>query len=162
VSFKVKELGNWTLMSFALLIVFFFCLCSDVSDLCKAALFSEVGKKTPVFARFSTVTGESGYADTARDPRGFSLKFYTEEGNWDMVGNNTPVFFVRDALKFPDLIHSQKRNPQTHMKDPNAFWDFLSLVPESLHQVRHSFNLSWNFYICDAFLYACFSSLVSH
>lgn len=107
-----------------------------MTDLCKAKLFDEVGKKTPVFARFSTVTGESGFPDTARDPRGFALKFYTEEGNWDMVGNNTPVFFVRDALKFPDLIHSQKRNPQTHMKDPNAFWDFLSLVPESLHQVR--------------------------
>jgi catalase len=103
-------------------------------------MFSEVGKKTPMFARFSTVTGESGYADTARDPRGFSLKFYTEEGNWDMVGNNTPVFFVRDPLKFPDLIHSQKRNPATHMKDPNAFWDFLSLVPESLHQVLITFS----------------------
>ncbi|XP_024402014.1 uncharacterized protein [Physcomitrium patens] len=112
----------------------------DVTDLCKAKLFDEVGKKTPVFARFSTVTGESGFPDTARDPRGFALKFYTEEGNWDMVGNNTPVFFVRDALKFPDLIHSQKRNPQTHMKDPNAFWDFLSLVPESLHQVLITFS----------------------
>ena len=110
-----------------------------MTDLCKAALFSEVGKKTPIFGRFSTVTGESGFPDTARDPRGFALKFYTEDGNWDMVGNNTPVFFVRDAIKFPDLIHSQKRNPQTHMKDPNAFWDFLSLVPESLHQVL--FNL---------------------
>lgn len=118
----------------------YFEVTQDITDLCKAGLFSEVGKRTPVFARFSTVTGESGYADTARDPRGFSLKFYTEEGNWDMVGNNTPVFFVRDALKFPDLIHSQKRNPQTHMKDPNAFWDFLSLVPESLHQVLITFS----------------------
>lgn len=112
----------------------------DVTDLCKAGLFSEIGKKTPVFARFSTVTGESGFPDTARDPRGFSLKFYTEDGIWDMVGNNTPVFFIRDALKFPDLIHSQKRNPQTHRKDPNAFWDFLSLVPESLHQVLITFS----------------------
>jgi hypothetical protein len=113
-------------------------MCRDVTDLCKAKFLSEVGKKTQVFGRWSTVTGESGFADTARDPRGFSIKFYTEEGNWDMVGNNTPVFFVRDAMKFPDLIHSQKRNPQTHMKDPNAFWDFLSLVPESLHQVMTS------------------------
>jgi catalase len=99
-------------------------------------LFNEVGKKTPIFARFSMVAGESGFPDTARDPRGFAVKFYTKEGIWDMVGNNTPVFFVRDPLKFPDLIHSQKRNPQTHMKDPNAFWDFLSLVPETLHQVH--------------------------
>lgn len=134
------------------------CVCfvsRDVSDLCKAGLFSEVGKRTPVFARFSTVTGESGYADTARDPRGFSLKFYTEEGNWDMVGNNTPVFFVRDAAKFPDLIHSQKRNPQTHMKDPNAFWDFLSLVPESLHQVESSAVLDFlsNFAVVASLLF---------
>lgn len=112
----------------------------DVTDLCKAAFLSEIGKKTPVLGRWSTVTGESGFPDTARDPRGFSVKFYTEEGNWDMVGNNTPVFFVRDAIKFPDLIHSQKRNPATHMKDPNAFWDFLSLVPESLHQVLITFS----------------------
>ncbi|CAM6105867.1 unnamed protein product [Calypogeia fissa] len=118
----------------------YFQVTKDVSDICKAKFLSEVGKKTPIFARFSTVTGESGYPDTARDPRGFSVKFYTEEGNWDMVGNNTPVFFVRDPLKFPDLIHSQKRNPQTHMKDPNAFWDFLSLVPESLHQVMITFS----------------------
>jgi catalase len=114
-------------------------LCSDVTDICKAKFLSEVGKRTPVLGRFSTVSGESGYPDTARDPRGFSIKFYTEEGNWDMVGNNTPIFFVRDAIKFPDFIHSQKRNPQTHMKDPNAFWDFLSLVPESLHQVKLTF-----------------------
>ncbi|BBN16758.1 catalase [Marchantia polymorpha subsp. ruderalis] len=118
----------------------YFEVTKDVSDLCKAKLFSEVGKRTPIFARFSSVTGESGFVDTNRDPRGFSVKFYTEEGNWDMVGNNTPVFFVRDAIKFPDLIHSQKRNPQTHMKDPNAFWDFLSLVPESLHQVLITFS----------------------
>ncbi|MCO5553168.1 hypothetical protein L7F22_006689 [Adiantum nelumboides] len=118
----------------------YFEVTKDVSDLCKAKLFSEVGKRTPIFGRFSTVTGESGYPDTARDPRGFSIKFYTEDGNWDMVGNNTPVFFVRDALKFPDFIHSQKRNPQTHMKDPNAYWDFLGLVPESLHQVLITFS----------------------
>ncbi|MCO5553169.1 hypothetical protein L7F22_006690 [Adiantum nelumboides] len=118
----------------------YFEVTKDVSDLCKAKLFSEVGKRTPVFGRFSPVSGESGYPDTARDPRGFSIKFYTEDGNWDMVGNNTPIFFVRDALKFPDFIHSQKRNPQTHMKDPNAYWDFLSLVPESLHQVLINFS----------------------
>ncbi|KAG0620912.1 hypothetical protein M758_4G254200 [Ceratodon purpureus] len=112
----------------------------DVTDLCKASFLSEVGKRTPVLGRWSSVTGETGFPDTNRDPRGFALKFYTDEGNWDMVGNNTPVFFVRDALKFPDLIHSQKRNPQTHMKDPNAFWDFLSLVPETLHQVLITFS----------------------
>lgn len=118
----------------------YFELTKDVTDLCKAKFLSSVGKRTPVFARFSTVSGESGFPDTARDPRGFSVKFYTEEGNWDMVGNNTPIFFIRDALKFPDFIHSQKRNPQTHLKDPNAFWDFLSLVPESLHQVLILFS----------------------
>lgn len=96
---------------------------------------SEVGKKTPMFARFSQVGGERGSADTARDPRGFALKFYTEEGNMDVVGNNTPVFFIRDPLKFPDLIHTQKRNPRTNLKDPEAAWDFFSLVPESIHQV---------------------------
>jgi catalase len=120
------------------------CDCRDISDICKAKLFNEVGKKTPLFARFSMVAGESGFPDTARDPRGFAVKFYTEEGIWDMVGNNTPVFFVRDPLKFPDLIHSQKRNPQTHMKDPNAFWDFLSLVPETLHQVQTPFSLRYS------------------
>lgn len=88
-----------------------------------------------MFARFSTVGGEKGSADTARDPRGFALKFYTEEGNQDIVGNNTPVFFIRDPSKFPDFIHTQKRNPQTNLKDPNAVWDFFSLVPESIHQV---------------------------
>lgn len=111
-----------------------------MSDICKAAFLNKVGKKTPVFGRFSTVGGEVGSADTARDPRGFALKFYTEEGIWDMVGNNTPVFFIRDGLKFPDLIHSQKRNPQTHLKDANAVWDFFSLVPESVHQVLITFS----------------------
>lgn len=79
--------------------------------------------------------GEKGSADTARDPRGFAVKFYTEEGNWDMTGNNTPVFFIRDPIKFPDFIHTQKRNPETNLADPNMVWDFLSLVPESTHQV---------------------------
>ncbi|KAI9258766.1 catalase [Phascolomyces articulosus] len=112
----------------------------DISDLTKAKFLSHVGKKTPTFLRFSTVGGEKGSADTARDPRGFALKFYTEEGNWDMVGNNTPVFFIRDPSKFPDFIHTQKRNPQTNCGDPDAFWDFLSLVPESIHQVTILFS----------------------
>ncbi|WLR55866.1 catalase KatA [Mesobacillus subterraneus] len=113
----------------------YFKVTNDVSKYTKAAFLSEVGKKTPLFIRFSTVAGELGSADTVRDPRGFAVKFYTEEGNYDIVGNNTPVFFIRDAIKFPDFIHTQKRNPQTHLKDPNAVWDFWSLSPESLHQV---------------------------
>ncbi len=113
----------------------YFEVTADVTQWTKAKFLSEVGKQTPVFARFSTVGGEKGSADTARDPRGFAVKFYTEEGNYDLVGNNTPVFFVRDPQKFPDLIHSQKRNPQTNCKDPNIIWDFFSLSPESIHQV---------------------------
>lgn len=93
------------------------------------------GTKTPMLARFSTVAGEQGAADAERDVRGFALKFYTSEGNWDLVGNNTPVFFVRDPLKFPDFIHTQKRHPRTNMRSPTAMWDFWSLSPESLHQV---------------------------
>lgn len=112
----------------------------DVSKYTKANFLSKVGKKTEVFARFSTVGGELGSADTARDPRGFALKFYTEDGNYDMVGNNTPVFFIRDAIKFPDFIHTQKRNPKTHLKDHNAFWDFASLNPETLHQMTILFT----------------------
>lgn len=100
----------------------------------KAAFLSQIGKETPVFTRFSTVGGERGSADTERDPRGFAIKFYTEEGNWDMVGNNTPVFFIRDAIKFPDFVHTQKRNPKTNLKDATATWDFASLHPESVHQ----------------------------
>lgn len=107
----------------------------DVSGLTKANFLSEVGKETPVFLRFSTVAGELGSADTVRDPRGFALKFYTEEGNYDIVGNNTPIFFIRDAIKFPDFIHTQKRDPQTHLKNPNHIWDFWSLSPEALHQI---------------------------
>jgi len=107
----------------------------DVTKYTKAAFLSEVGKETPVFLRFSTVAGELGSADTVRDPRGFALKFYTEEGNYDLVGNNTPIFFIRDALKFPDFIHTQKRDPRTHLKSPTAVWDFWSLSPESLHQI---------------------------
>jgi len=112
----------------------------DVTQYCKAKFLNRVGKRTPIFTRFSTVGGEKGSADTARDPRGFAVKFYTEEGNWDMTGNNTPVFFIRDPSKFPDFIHTQKRNPQTNCKDANMFWDFLSLTPESLHQVTILFS----------------------
>jgi len=112
----------------------------DISKYCKAAVFSEVGKQTPIAVRFSTVGGESGSADTARDPRGFAVKFYTEEGNWDLVGNNTPIFFIRDPLMFPSFIHTQKRNPVTHLKDPDAFWDFISLMPMTTHQVSFLFS----------------------
>ncbi|ORY01523.1 catalase [Basidiobolus meristosporus CBS 931.73] len=118
----------------------YFEVTKDISHLTKAKFLSEVGKRTPVFTRFSTVGGESGSSDTARDPRGFAVKFYTEEGNWDMVGNNTPIFFIRDPIKFPDFIHTQKRNPKTHLKDPDAFWDFLSLTPESIHQTLILFS----------------------
>lgn len=118
----------------------YFEVTDDITKYCKACVFSKIGKKTPLFIRFSTVGGEKGSADTERDPRGFAIKFYTEEGNWDMVGNNTPVFFIRDAMKFPDFIHTQKRNPQTNLKDPDMFWDFLSLVPESNHQVTILFS----------------------
>lgn len=113
----------------------YFEVTDDVSKYTKADLFNGIGKRTPMLARFSTVAGEKGSADTVRDPRGFALKFYTEEGNYDLVGNNTPVFFIRDAIKFPDFIHTQKRNPATNTKDPNAAWDFWSLSPESLHQI---------------------------
>ncbi|OLY79565.1 Catalase-A [Smittium mucronatum] len=113
---------------------------NDISHLTCAKFLSHVGKKTPIFTRFSTVGGELGSADTARDPRGFAVKFYTEEGNWDMVGNNTPVFFIRDPVKFPDFIHTQKRNPRTHLPDSDMFWDFLSLSPESIHQVTILFS----------------------
>ncbi len=107
----------------------------DISHYTRAKIFSEVGKQTPMLARFSTVAGEQGAADAERDVRGFALKFYTEEGNWDLVGNNTPVFFVRDPLKFPDFIHTQKRHPRSNLRSPTAMWDFWSLSPESLHQV---------------------------
>ena len=117
-----------------------FIVTNDITQYSKAKLFSEVGKQTEIIARFSTVGGEQGSADAERDPRGFSVKFYTEEGNWDMVGNNTPVFFIRDAIKFPDFIHTQKRDPVMHTKDHNMRWDFWSLSPESLHQVTILFS----------------------
>nr|XP_034977129.1 catalase-like [Zootoca vivipara] len=112
----------------------------DITKYCKAKVFEHIGKRTPLAMRFSTVAGESGSADTVRDPRGFAMKFYTEDGNWDLVGNNTPIFFVRDAMLFMSFIHTQKRNPQTHLKDPNMVWDFWSLRPESLHQVSFLFS----------------------
>jgi len=107
----------------------------DVTEYTKAALFSTIGKKTDVFARFSTVAGERGAADAERDIRGFAVKFYTEEGNWDMVGNNTPVFFLRDPIHFPDLNHAVKRDPKTNMRSAQNNWDFWTMLPEALHQV---------------------------
>ena len=112
-----------------------FTVTHDITKYTKAKIFSEVGKKTEMFARFSTVAGERGAADAERDIRGFALKFYTEEGNWDMVGNNTPVFFFRDPLKFPDLNHAVKRDPRTNLRSPNTNWDFWSSLPEALLQV---------------------------
>ncbi|HUT37505.1 MAG TPA: catalase [Planctomycetota bacterium] len=113
---------------------------ADMSKYTRARFLSQAGKKTEVVARFSTVGGEKGSADAARDPRGFAIKFYTEEGNYDMTGNNTPVFFIRDPLKFPDFIHTQKRDPRTNAPNPDMFWDFLSLTPESIHQVTILFS----------------------
>jgi catalase len=117
-----------------------FRLTQDLAPYTSAGLFAEVGRQTPVFVRFSTVAGELGSADTVRDPRGFAVKFYTEEGNWDLVGNNTPVFFIRDPLKFSDFIHSQKRDPATGLRSSTSQWDFWSLSPESLHQVTILFS----------------------
>ena len=112
----------------------------DITRYTRAKLFSQVAKKTECFVRFSTVAGERGAADAERDVRGFAVKFYTEAGNWDLVGNNTPVFFVRDPYKFPDFIHTQKRDPKTNLRSPTAMWDFWSLSPESLHQVTILFS----------------------
>jgi catalase len=112
-----------------------FTVTNDITQYTRAKIFSEVGKKTELFARFSTVAGERGAADAERDIRGFAVKFYTEEGNWDMVGNNTPVFFLRDPLKFPDLNHAVKRDPKTNMRSAQNNWDFWTLLPEALHQV---------------------------
>ena len=117
-----------------------FTVTGDIARYTRAKLFARVGKTCETFVRFSTVAGEVGSADTVRDPRGFAVKFYTEEGNWDMVGNNTPVFFIRDPLKFSDFIHSQKRHPVTGRRDATMQWDFWSLSPESLHQVTWLFG----------------------
>lgn len=112
-----------------------FTVTHDITQYTRAKIFSEVGKKTDLFARFTTVAGERGAADAERDIRGFALKFYTEEGNWDLVGNNTPVFFLRDPLKFPDLNHAVKRDPRTNMRSAQSNWDFWTSLPEALHQV---------------------------
>src|SRR5574344_437974 len=112
-----------------------FTVTGDITAYTRAKVFSEIGKKTELFARFSTVAGERGAADAERDIRGFAVKMYTEEGNWDLVGNNTPVFFFRDPLKFIDLNHAIKRDPRTNMRSPNTNWDFWSSLPESLLQV---------------------------
>ncbi|KAI6217703.1 Catalase [Aphelenchoides besseyi] len=112
----------------------------DITKYTKACVFSEIGKKTPLFVRFSNVSGERGAADTIRDPRGFAIKMYTEEGNWDLVANNTPIFFIRDPILFPSFIHTQKRNPVTNLRDVNMVWDFMSLRPESVHQFLFLFS----------------------
>ncbi|WDO12762.1 catalase [Flavobacterium sp. WW92] len=112
-----------------------FTVTHDITKYTKAKIFSHIGKETKMLLRFSTVGGERGSADTERDPRGFAMKFYTEDGNWDLVGNNTPIFFIKDPKKFGDFIHTQKRDPYTNMKSPTMMWDFWSLNPESLHQV---------------------------
>ena len=112
-----------------------FTVTHDITSYTKAKIFSQVGKKTDLFTRFSTVAGERGAADAERDIRGFATKFYTEEGNWDLVGNNTPVFFLRDPLKFPDLNHAVKRDPRTNMRSARNNWDFWTSLPEALHQV---------------------------
>ncbi|GGF22913.1 catalase [Aliidongia dinghuensis] len=114
-----------------------FTVTHDITKYTKAKIFSEIGKATPTFLRFSTVAGERGAADAERDIRGFAVKFYTEEGNWDVVGNNTPVFFFRDPLRFPDLNHAVKRDPRTGMRSANNNWDFWTLLPEALHQVTY-------------------------
>ena len=117
-----------------------FTLNKDLSEYTVADYLNGDYKQTEVFVRFSTVGGESGSADAERDPRGFAVKFYTKEGNHDVVGNNTPVFFLRDPSKFPDFIHTQKRNPVTNCKDPEAVWDFWALNPQAMHQVTILFS----------------------
>ena len=117
-----------------------FTVTHDITALTKAKLFSKTGNQCKVLMRFSTVGGEKGSADTERDPRGFAIKLYTEDGNWDLVGNNTPVFFIKDPKKFPDFIHTQKRDPKTNLKSPTMMWDYWSLNPESLHQVMILFS----------------------
>ena len=112
-----------------------FTVTQDITQYTKAKIFSEIGKKTEMFVRFSTVAGERGAADAERDIRGFAMKFYTEEGNWDLVGNNTPVFFIRDPMRFPDLNRAVKRDPETNLRSAKNNWDFWTLLPEALHQV---------------------------
>jgi len=118
----------------------YFEVTKDIARYTKAKFLSSVGKRTEVFVRFSTVAGEKGSADTVRDPRGFAIKFYTEDGNYDLVGNDTPIFFIRDPLKFADFIHSQKRDPYTNVQEPDNVWDFFSLSPETTHQFTWLFG----------------------
>src|SRR5581483_11438075 len=119
---------------------YFVCTNPQMARYTTASLFSEAGKYTQVFVLFSTMVGEKGSADMEQAPRGFAVKFYTEQGNWDIVGSNTPVFFIRDPLKFSDLVHAQKHDPQTNLRSPAAMWDFWSYSPESLHQVTILFS----------------------
>src|SRR5690625_859367 len=112
----------------------------DITKYTKANIFSEIGKETEMFARFSTVAGERGAADAERDIRGFALKFYTDEGIWDLVGNNTPVFFFRDPMKFPDLNHAVKRDPKTNLRRSDSNWDDRALRPQPLHQVTNTLS----------------------
>lgn len=112
----------------------------DITKYTAAKLFNKIGKRTPIAMRFSTVSGERGSADTVRDPRGFAMKFYTDDGVWDLVGNNTPIFFIRDPILFPSFLHTQKRNPVTNLKDANMYWDFITLRPESTHQVMFLYS----------------------
>ncbi|XP_044732632.1 catalase-like isoform X2 [Chrysoperla carnea] len=118
----------------------YFEVTKDITQYTAAKVFSKIGKKTSIAVRFSQVAGEAGYPDTVRDPRGFAVKFYTDDGIWDLVGNNTPIFFIRDPILFPSFIHTQKRNPVTHLKDFDAFWDFMSLRPETVHQFTYLFG----------------------
>ena len=118
----------------------FVCTNTDIDEIHHREFFSIDGQAPRRSCASRRSGGEKGSADTERDPRGFALKFYTEEGNWDMTGNNTPVFFIRDPLKFGDFIHTQKRDPETNLKSPTMMWDFWSLSPESLHQVTILFS----------------------
>jgi len=141
-----------------------FTVTHDITKYTKAKMFSEVGKKTDCFVRFSTVAGERGAADAERDIRGFAMKFYTEEGNWDLVGNNTPVFFFRDPLKFPDLNHIVKRDPRTNMHSANSNWDFWTSLPEALHQITITMSdrgIPYSFRHMDGFGSHTFS-LINH
>ena len=126
-----------------------FTVTHDITKYTRASIFSQVGKKTDCLVRFSTVAGERGAADAERDIRGFAMKFYTDTGNWDLVGNNTPVFFLRDPLKFPDLNHAIKRDPRTGMRSANNNWDFWTLLPEALHQVTITMSHTFSFYDKD-------------
>src|ERR1700736_4852579 len=112
----------------------------DFSRYTKASLFAQPGKETPVFVRFSTVMGYRGSPEAARDPRGFAVKFYTDQGNWDIVGINEPIFFIRDAIKFPDFVHANKPSPVTNVQDPNRAFDFFSHVPESTHMLTQLYT----------------------